>query len=285
MDGMPPIPPPVMSAPSPIQLSRPASTMMSAGPSTLSVHSLDSLKSKSTGSPEQRKAAIHGAAKQVEVMFVQQALKQIRQTNEVFRSDLFKSHAGDMYGQMLDGEMAQTLSQKGFGLSAQMEKSMLLQSGLQSKALPIPSKNPYSFGGSRLPVPASLDLPQAKLQMSLGSDASQRKSTSLLSGLPLRDIPPQMLVKMEQNLETGTKQKSAMTASNELDALVNALDVKIANEHNIQKRASHSAFISVASQKVDVQEADPLALKGKEKADVQFYEPLNKVIERYTLGY
>lgn len=249
MDALPPPSVPVAPyvAPAP---------KVGAGLSSLGVYGLDGLKSEARQGDEGKLRAIKKSSKQVEALFLQQAMKQFRATGGAFKSDLFQSSAGDTYTQMLDGEMSQVLSERGLGLAEGFEENLKLQSGIKPKAIPVPSRNmPAMKGGVQAPMP-STQRPAAYSTNKLDSVINH-----ISHGDKLRQSTPSI-----DNSPSGENQGPAAGSGDsgqELESLVAELS------------AVGDANVDLISADL---EADPLALPAEEQVELDFYSPLNEVI-------
>lgn len=91
----------------------------------LDPRSLGSLKSQSKSKDAEESAkASKSAAKQVESMFIQNMLKQFRQSSKPFESGVFSSSATESYRQMYDQQLSQDLANPGLGMAAYFERAI-----------------------------------------------------------------------------------------------------------------------------------------------------------------
>ena len=95
--------------------------------------SLKGLKSESQDNKEEQLKVV---ASQLESVFLQLVMKNMQDANDAFKSDLFSSDQKDFYQDMLNQQMALSLSKAGgIGLAEMIVKQ--LQGGIKSSALPI----------------------------------------------------------------------------------------------------------------------------------------------------
>lgn len=97
--------------------------------------SLKGLKSESQDSKEEQLKVV---ASQLESVFLQLVMKNMQDANDAFKSDLFSSDQKDFYQDMLNQQMALSLSKAGgIGLAEMIVKQ--LQGGIKSSTLPVHS--------------------------------------------------------------------------------------------------------------------------------------------------
>lgn len=252
MDGLPPPSAPVAPYVAPAPKS-------SQGLSSLSVYGLDGLKNQSKKGEEGKLDAIKKSSKQVEALFIQQAMKQFRTTGGVFKSDLFKSNAEDTYTQMLDGEMSQVLSERGLGLAERFEENLKLQSGIKPMPVPIPSRNMPGMKGS---VQTELPKPEGKILY------STNRLDSVVNHITHKDRMAQQTAKKILVEEAPSVDEVHGDPDLALDTLIGGLTSARAPEIDL----------------VDPELAsDPLALPRDEQIELDFYSPLNDVISTKLL--
>ena len=97
-----------------------------------SFHGLAQLKHQVTSqSPDQREDALREMAKQFESIFIQMAIKSMRDANRAFKSELFQSNQLDFYEDMYDKQLALHLSDARFGIADMLMKQLSTFKGAQ----------------------------------------------------------------------------------------------------------------------------------------------------------
>ena len=95
-----------------------------------------SLKGLKTESQDNKDEQLKVIASQLESVFLQLVMKNMQDANDAFKSDMFSSDQKDFYQDMLNQQMALSLSKAGgIGLAEMIVKQ--LQGGMKSSALPI----------------------------------------------------------------------------------------------------------------------------------------------------
>jgi peptidoglycan hydrolase FlgJ len=151
------------------------------------VHSLDRLKLDAARDPQ---GAVHQAAKQFESLFMQQVLKSMR--DSVPKSELMGGGtANDMYTEMLDQQLAQSLSGRPGGLAEviarQLSRNMApAASGQASVAgnAPSPVIGGTAAPGAQTPVDPAAAAGQARLAAALRAARSQAAGTAGAAASP-----------------------------------------------------------------------------------------------------
>lgn len=93
--------------------------------SAMDPRALGALKSQSASrDADTSAAASKSAAKQVESMFIQNMLKQFRQSSKPFESGVLNSSATESYRQMYDQQLSQDLANPGLGMSVYFEQAI-----------------------------------------------------------------------------------------------------------------------------------------------------------------
>lgn len=181
MDGMPPLPPPYFNE---VVMPSKASVQLNA----LDPRALASIKSQSNSKdPSKNDQASKSAAKQVESMFIQNMLKQFRQSSKPFESGVLNSNASESYQQMYDQQLSQDLANPGLGMAAYFEQAISTK-----KAIPTPTSKGPIEGAMEARVSASsssgktIPLRQIKNDRSTSTQRKASEVTMVLRALERR---------------------------------------------------------------------------------------------------
>jgi flagellar protein FlgJ len=162
-----------------------------------SVNDLKRLTAQSPNSP----AAIKGAAKQFEAMFLNMVMKSMRDATP--QNGIFDSEQSKMFQSMLDQQMSQTLAQRGIGLAEVLTRQLSANAG--KGADPAADTQDGQTGAAR-----SL--------LSPGMLGAQGESDQSLLGLPVN----QALMNADRDGSSGNKQRRPPRPAH-VEAFQNAL--------------------------------------------------------------
>ncbi len=258
---LPPLP--ALEAPAIIQIQKNSAT--NDVRNSLDLNGLALLRKKAGGSEEERSQAIDEAGTQIESIFIQRALGSMREGSKHFKSGLWQSNAGDMYEGMHDQEIASTLSKTGIGISKPLVEQLRRQSGIVPPKPPKkPSPYPLKKPGGNPDVPSDLKVGKPNptySQNGVGDSASAQLDAENL--------------RLYQNDDKLEKVLRGLKGKYSLSELTSTVEQE-------QEDTTHVETITI--QEGLAGPDDPFVTNIKEKQTLEFYSPLNQVIQKVTFG-